>query len=36
LSLTKRIIEDYHNGTIYVEKSDNGNGTTMSVLLHEI
>ena len=36
LSLTKRIIEDYHSGKIYVEKSDNGNGTTMSVLLHEI
>ena len=36
LSLTKRIIEDYHNGKIYVEKSDNGNGTTMSVLLHEM
>ena len=36
LSLTKRIIEDYHNGKIYVEKSDNGNGTTMSVLLHDI
>jgi len=36
LSLTKRIVEDYHNGKIYVEKSDNGNGTTMSVLLHEI
>lgn len=36
LSLTKRIIEDYHNGKVYVEKSDNDSGTTMSVLLNEI
>jgi C4-dicarboxylate-specific signal transduction histidine kinase len=36
LSLTKRIVEDYHNGKIYVEKSDNGSGTTMSVLLNEM
>ncbi len=36
LSLTKRIVEDYHNGKIYVEKSDNGTGTTMSVLLTEM
>jgi len=36
LSLTKRIIEDYHNGRIQVDKSNNGDGTTMSVLLNEI
>ncbi len=36
LSLTKRIIEDYHKGKVYVEKSDNDSGTTMSVLLNEI
>jgi len=36
LSLTKRIIEDYHDGKIQVEKSNNGSGTTMSVLLNEI
>lgn len=36
LSLTKRIIEDYHDGRIYVEKSELGKGTTFSVLLKEL
>jgi len=36
LSLTKRIIEDYHKGRVQVEKSGNGSGTTMSVLLKEL
>jgi len=36
LSLTKRIIEDYHNGKIQVDKSDPDKGTSMSVLLNEI
>jgi len=36
LSLTKRIIEDYHDGKIQVEKSEIGVGTTMSVLLREL
>ena len=36
LSLTKRIMEDYHDGKILVEKSEIGVGTTMSVLLKEL
>ena len=36
LSLTKRIIEDYHKGKIQVEKSELNVGTTMSVLLKEL
>ena len=36
LSLTKRIIEDYHDGRIYVEKSELGKGTTFAVLLKEL
>jgi len=36
LSLTKRIIEDYHKGKIQVEKSELGVGTTMSVILKEL
>ena len=36
LSLTKRIIEDYHGGKVHVEKSENGVGTTMSVMLKEL
>jgi len=31
LSLTKRIVEEYHNGKIKVEKSEIGNGTTFCV-----
>lgn len=36
LSLTKRIIEDYHGGKIYVAKSELGKGTTFTVLLNEL
>jgi len=36
LSLTKRIIEDYHSGRVQVEKSEIDKGTTMSILLKEI
>lgn len=36
LSLTKRIIEDYHGGKILVEKSEMGVGTTMSIYLKQI
>jgi len=33
LSLAKRIIEDYHNGKIYVKKSSIGKGTSMMISL---
>jgi len=33
LSLAKRIIEDYHNGKIYVLKSELGKGTTFAITL---
>lgn len=33
LTLTKRIIEDYHRGLIYVKKSEIGVGTTFSIEL---
>ena len=33
LSLTKRIIEDYHNGRIFVLRSDPDKGTTFRILL---
>lgn len=33
LSLSKRIIEEYHNGRIYVRSSEPGKGTTMRVIL---
>ena len=36
LSLSKRIVEDYHNGRIFVKKSELGKGTTFQVLLHKI
>lgn len=36
LSLSKRIIEDYHNGKIYVQKSEIGKGTTFEILLDRI
>lgn len=35
LSLSKRIIEDYHKGKIYVQKSELGKGTTFEVLLEK-
>ncbi len=33
LSLTKRIIEDYHNGRIYVLRSDSDKGTVFRIIL---
>ena len=33
LSLAKRIIEDYHNGRISVQKSEINKGTTFSISL---
>ena len=36
LSLSKRIIEDYHNGKISVQKSIIGKGTTFEILLHKV
>jgi len=36
LSLAKRIIEDYHNGKIYVKKSELGKGTTFAIALKKI
>jgi len=36
LSLTKRIIEDYHKGKVQVEKSEMDKGTTMGVQLNEL
>ena len=33
LSLTKRIVEDYHQGKIFVKASEVGKGTTFRVLL---
>jgi len=36
LSLSKRIIEDYHNGKIFVQKSEIDKGTTFEVQLNKI
>ena len=36
LSLSKRIVEDYHNGKIFVQKSELGKGTTFQILLDKI
>lgn len=33
LSLTKRILEDYHDGKVFVHKSEIGVGTTMRIVL---
>lgn len=33
MSLTKRIIEDYHKGSVYVLRSELNEGTTMRVTL---
>ncbi|MCL1826877.1 MAG: HAMP domain-containing histidine kinase, partial [Candidatus Cloacimonetes bacterium] len=33
LSLTKRIIEEYHHGKIYVQNSTVGEGTTIEIIL---
>lgn len=35
LSLSKRIIEDYHKGKIYVKRSEIGKGTTFEILLRK-
>ncbi|PQJ79667.1 sensor histidine kinase [Polaribacter porphyrae] len=36
LSLSKRIVEDYHNGKIFVQKSELGKGTTFQIVLDKI
>ncbi|WP_405608635.1 sensor histidine kinase [Polaribacter sp. Asnod1-A03] len=36
LSLSKRIVEDYHNGKIFVQKSEIGKGTTFEILLNKV
>lgn len=36
LSLTKRIIEDYHKGRVFVLRSELGEGTTMRIMLNHI
>lgn len=36
LSLSKRIVEDYHNGKIFVLKSELGKGTTFQILLNKV
>lgn len=36
LSLSKRIVEDYHKGKIFVKKSELGKGSTFCVLLNKI
>ncbi len=33
LSLTKRIVEEYHNGKISIVESEIGKGTTMRIVL---
>lgn len=36
LSLSKRIVEDYHKGKIFVQKSELGKGTTFEIVLNKI
>lgn len=36
LSLSKRIVEDYHKGKIFVKKSEVGKGTTFQILLNKV
>ena len=36
LSLSKRIVEDYHKGKIFVKKSELEKGTTFEILLNKI
>ena len=36
LSLTKRIVQDYHDGKVYVKKSELGKGTTFSAMFKEL
>ena len=33
LTLTKRIIENYHKGKIYIKQTETGKGTTFRILL---
>ena len=35
LSLSKRIVEEYHNGKIFVENSDEENGTIFCIVLQK-
>ena len=35
LTLTKRIVEQYHNGSIYVKQSEPGKGTTFRIVLNK-
>ena len=36
LSLSKRIVEDYHNGKIFVKKSEIDKGTTFQILMNKV
>ncbi len=36
LSLSKRIVEDYHNGKIFVKKSEIGKGTTFQIIIDRV
>ena len=36
LSLSKRIVEDYHKGKIFVQKSELGKGTAFEILLDKV
>jgi len=36
LSLSKRIVEDYHKGKIFVKKSELGKGTAFQIVLDRI
>ena len=36
LSLTKRIIEDYHSGKIYVKSSEINKGSTFCISMHKL
>ena len=36
LSLSRRIVTDYHNGKIFVQKSEVGKGTTFEILLDKV
>jgi signal transduction histidine kinase len=35
LTLTKRIVEQYHRGQIFVKNSEPGKGTTFRIVLHK-
>jgi len=36
LSLTRRIVENYHNGQVFVRESEVGKGTTFRIILKNI